>query len=139
MALKIKTGVTHYFNSDIIRRLSHYGTGAHRTTSRLLTLLTTAILDTIEEMDKGDKLIIEGFGTFEIQLERWRWIYLPFGQKIKFMKSRPKRWRLVFTPATDLEKWLHKKCPDEEVEYSEEAKKDREARRAARAAAKAAE
>lgn len=137
MAQKIKTGVTHYGNTDIIRRLSHYGTGGHKVSSSLLTLLTTAFLDIFEEMDKGDRLIVEGLGTFEIQLEKWRWIFMPHGIKTKFMKSRPKRWRLVFKPSTDLEKWLREKCPDEVIEYSEEAKKDMEARRAARAEAKA--
>jgi hypothetical protein len=113
---QIVDGHRHFRNTDVIERLTHYGFGSTRIAREKLTVFSLALLDVIEEMDKGDRLILDGIGTFEIQLEKWRWRYFPNNFRKKFMKSHPRRWRLVFTPFKELDRWLHKKCPDEIIE-----------------------
>lgn len=121
--------ITCYGNTDIIKRLSHYGFGAANLSRKKLSLFTLALLDVIEEMGKGDRLVLDGIGTFEVKLEDSRWIHiptLPLGSR--YQRSIPRRWRLVFTPATELKKWIKGKCPDEVIEGREKHRKNEESR-----------
>ena len=109
------TAPTMRANKYLVDRVRHFGLGARDAHNRL-TMVLTALRDVLDELGKGDKLVIHTLGTFEVKLEAWRWIYIPYGMK-KFVRSKPKRWRLEFTPCDELERHLHAQCPDEIVEY----------------------
>lgn len=121
-----------YSNKEILDRMQYYGMGSRKACTEILGMVTLSILDVIDNLEKGDSLRIRHLGSLSVQLEPQVWRFVPM-LRLKFRRSRPKRWLFVFDPNYLIKREMPTRWPDEVHPPHEEKPQDPSAKAASTA------